>query len=65
MKTTLEYYDIYPKVLSTEAGAVVTIRALGGHVAFEGAGKYRVTLVPMNEMGTNLREHGYQTEDAV
>lgn len=65
MKTTLEYYDIFPKVLCTEAEASVTIRALGDHVAFDAAGKYRVKLIPMNDTLVNLPGRVYQTADVV
>jgi len=65
MKTVLEYYDIFPKVLSTESKSVVTIRALGEHVAFEGAGKYRIKLVPMNDRLLHLQEHDCQMADVV
>lgn len=65
MKTELEYYDIFPKVLNTEYESVVTIRALGEHAAFEKTGKYRIKLVPMNDTLLNLQEHDYQTMDTV
>ena len=35
MKTVLEYFDIYPKVLCTEREVTVTIQPMGEHVAFD------------------------------
>lgn len=64
MKTTLEYYDIFPKVLSTESESMVTIQALGAHVAFAGAEKYRIRLMPMNDTWMKLPERDCQTIDA-
>lgn len=49
MKTALEYYDIFPKVLCTEFSSKITIRALGEHVAFDEQKAYRVKLIPMND----------------
>lgn len=49
MKTELEYYDIYPKVVCTQKEARITIKPLGSHVAFAGGKRYRVRIVPMNE----------------
>ena len=65
MKTTLEYYDIFPKVLCTKSPSTVTIRALGEHTAFDGYGRYRVKLVPMNNTLINRPGRVYQTVDAV
>lgn len=65
MKTTLEYYDIFPKILCTEFASVVTIQALGEHTAFDDSKKYRVELIPMNETLINLPEESYQSFDTV
>lgn len=64
MKTTLEYYDIFPKVLCTEFAVRITIRALGAHVAFDKEKKYRVKLVPMNDTLINLAGKSYAVADA-
>lgn len=64
MKTTLEYYDIFPKVLCTEFASTVTIQALGEHVAFETGSDYRVKLIPMNATLINLPERACQEERA-
>ena len=47
MKTTLEYYDIFPKILCTEREAEITIRPLGVHAAFDEKKKYRVKIKVM------------------
>lgn len=60
MKTALEYFDIYPKVLCTEREAVVTIRSLGEHVAFDLETDYRVKLVPMNATLINCPWEQYE-----
>lgn len=65
MKTTLEYYDIFPKVLCTGSWSTVAIQALGEHAAFDAAGYYRVKLVPMNDTLINLPSGAYQTADVV
>ncbi len=49
MKTELEYYDIYPKVVCTQKEAQITIKPLGSHAAFAEGKEYRVRIVPMNE----------------
>ncbi|MDE6996031.1 MAG: hypothetical protein K2P41_16760 [Lachnospiraceae bacterium] len=65
MKTTLEYYDIFPRILCTEVTTVVTIQALGEHVELEAAGEYRIRLVPMNNTPVNLPVYGRQMYAAV
>lgn len=64
MKTILEYYDIFPKVLCTEFASMVTIQGLGEHVAFHDGEDYRVKLIPMNETLLNLPDQEYQVEVA-
>lgn len=59
MKTSLEYYDIFPKVFCTAYKADVTIRGLGAHAEFAPEKKYRVKLVPMNDTQINLKNCGY------
>ena len=60
MKTVLEYYDIYPKVLCTEREAAVTIQPLGEHVAPDPRADYQVKLIPMNATLINLPEREYE-----
>lgn len=64
MKTELEYYDIYPKVLCTEFPSRVTLRALGAHVAFDKEKVYRVQLFGMNETLLNVPEESYPVAEA-
>ena len=64
MKTVLEYFDIYPKVLCTEQEAAITIQALGTHAAFDKEKKYRVKMVPMNETLLNMPQMEYGTAEA-
>ncbi len=49
MKTILEYYDIYPKVLCTHNPALVNIKPLSKHVSFRENVNYEVEIVAMNE----------------
>lgn len=63
MKTTLEYYDIFPKILCTEREAEITIRPLGVHAAFDEKKKYRVKIIPMNETLLNCSDKGYEALD--
>lgn len=63
MKTTLEYYDIFPKILCTEREAEITIRPLGVHAAFDEKKKYRVKIIPMNETLLNCSNKGYEALD--
>lgn len=60
MKTVLEYFDLYPKVLCTEKEASVTIQPLGEHVAFDPEADYRVKLIFMN--ATLINRPGEQYE---
>ena len=60
MKTVLEYFDIYPKVLCTEREVTVTIQPMGEHVAFDRGADYQVKLVPMNATLINLPEREYE-----
>lgn len=57
MKTNLEYYDIYPKVLLTNSETKLTITPLGKHVDFGTENAYSVRIVPMYE-----RKNSYETE---
>ncbi|MDO4294152.1 MAG: CehA/McbA family metallohydrolase [Eubacteriales bacterium] len=65
MKTSLEYYDIYPKVLRVGKRTAITIRPLGAHVAFHSEAQYQVRLVPMNETLLNVTGKQYETAQAV
>ena len=49
MKTMLEYYDIYPKVLCTKMPVQIVIKPLSKHVCFSKSVKYEVEIVAMNE----------------
>jgi predicted metal-dependent phosphoesterase TrpH len=49
MKTMLEYYDIYPKVLCTHKPVQITIKPLSKHVGFCEAINYEIEVVAMNE----------------
>ena len=49
MDTTLEYYEIYPKVMLAGRVTAVTIRPLGGHAAFSRDEEYEITVLPMKE----------------
>lgn len=49
MKTVLEYYEIYPKVVPSHAVSEVTIRPLGRHVEFAEGETYTVIVTPMDE----------------
>lgn len=60
MKTVLEYFDIYPKVLCTEMEVTVTIQPMGEHVAFDRGADYQVKLVPMNATLINLPGEQYE-----
>lgn len=64
MKTVLEYYDIYPKILCAEKTAVITIRALGTHAAFDKGKKYRARIIPMNETLLNMPQSEYYMAEA-
>ena len=64
MKTVLEYYDIYPKILCTEKTAVITIRALGTHAAFDIGKKHRARIIPMNETLINIPQREYYMVEA-
>ena len=59
MKTELEYYDIYPKIISTEKEALITIKPMSGHVAFHKEKEYRVKIAAMNETLLNCKGETY------
>ncbi len=64
MKTVLEDYDIFPKVLCTESEASITIRALGVHTEFDEHASYRVKIIPMNHTLIDFPNQKYDVEDA-
>lgn len=49
MKTELEYYDIYPKVVKSGENTCVTVKPLGRHVAFEAGYSYKIKIMPLDE----------------
>ena len=49
MNTTLEYYEIYPKVPPVGKTVTITIRPLGGHAAFDAKKGYEINILPIKE----------------
>ncbi len=64
MKTELEYYDIYPKVVRADSETQITIRPLGRHTAFVGGQAYMVAVVPMFE-SKNYTDRPYEEVEVV
>ena len=71
MNTTLEYYDVFPKIMLVGAETKVTIRPLGTHVLFDPSEGYTVCILPMretlepNENGDKVPDSKYPWTDAV
>ncbi|MFV0519577.1 MAG: PHP domain-containing protein [Lachnospirales bacterium] len=55
MKTELQYYDIFPKVVLKNKETIVTIKSLGKHTNFENGDVYKIYPLPMNEVYANFK----------
>jgi hypothetical protein len=58
VKTTLAYFNVFPKIFRSHGSGVVTIAPRGLHAFFED-GPYEVTVVPLNESNLNEPERPY------
>jgi hypothetical protein len=54
MKTTLAYFDVFPKIFRAHKAGTIHIAGRGLHAAFAEGVPYELTVIPMNE--TNLNE---------
>lgn len=64
MKTALEYYDIYPKVLCIKSPVQITIKPLSKHVDFNEHVNYEVKIIAMNETLLDVKEEDSPTVPA-
>jgi hypothetical protein len=59
VKTTLAYFDIFPKVFPAHRAGTITIAGRGSHAACEEGVRYELTVIPMNETNLNEKEKPY------
>lgn len=64
MKTELEYYDVYPKVVKADSVTRICIQSLGRHVAFADGQPYTVQIIPMFESKNYLNKKYEEIEVA-
>ncbi|MDR2257771.1 MAG: hypothetical protein LBE14_01335 [Treponema sp.] len=60
MKTTLAYFDIFPKIFHAHRTGTIRITGRGLHAAFAEGVPYELTVIPMNETNLNEPERPYK-----
>lgn len=65
METVYSFYDIYPKVIKTNAETTITIMPLDRHCFFQVGKTYSITIAPMNHMAANDIHPDYPSVTAV